>query len=230
MILADIDKCVGCRSCEVACAKKYAKEEPVPQEALLDEEPENGEHLILASRKMHVGISMGGTKPMPIQCRHCEDPTCLFACISGAIHRDPETGMVLIDQDKCVGCWTCLKMCSYFSILPDVRGMRVLKCDKCMEERPPACVRACPMKVLFLEEVEAIDEERCIGCGLCESLCLRGAITLEETDRGRKARIHHNKCRGCGICAASCPRDAIAMAHFTDERAKEAVHALLEAA
>jgi carbon-monoxide dehydrogenase iron sulfur subunit len=222
VILADIDKCVGCRSCEVACAKRYAKESP-------EEDVPISRDLILASRKMHVGISMGGTKPMPIQCRHCEDPTCLFACISGAIHRDAGTGMVLIDQDKCVGCWTCLKMCSFFSILPDVKGSRVLKCDKCMEEeRPPPCVKACPMEVLFIEEVEKIDEEKCFGCGLCESLCLRGALTLEETDRGRKARIDKDKCKGCGICAASCPRDAIVMMYFTDERAKDAIHKLVE--
>lgn len=220
MILADIDKCVGCRSCEVACAEKHASEGRG-----------SGEELILTARRMHVGIAMGGTKPMPIQCRHCEDPTCLFACISGAMHRDPETGMVLIDEERCVGCWTCLKMCSYFSIIPDVEGMRVLKCDKCMEEeRPPACVKACPNDVLIFEEVKELIEERCIGCGLCESLCLRGAITTEETEKGRKARIDMNRCKGCGICAASCPRDAIVMNYFTDEKAKESIHALLEVA
>jgi carbon-monoxide dehydrogenase iron sulfur subunit len=202
----------------VACAEKHA-----------EEGRGDGEELILTARRMHVGIAMGGTKPMPIQCRHCEDPACLFACISGAMHRDPETGMVLIDEDKCVGCWTCLKMCSFFSIIPDVEGLRILKCDKCMEkERPPACVKACPNDVLYIEEVGEILDDKCIGCGLCESLCLRGAIRIEETEEGRKSKVDQNRCKGCGICAASCPRDAIMMTHFTIEHARDVLADLME--
>lgn len=218
MILANIDKCVGCRSCEVACAEYHAK-----RRGVLNEEE------IFTSRRMHVGIAMGGTKPMPVQCRHCENPACLFACISGATYRDPKTGMVLVDYDKCVGCWTCLKMCSYFAIIPDLKNHKILKCDKCMEEEmPPACVKACPNDVLHIEQVDHIDEEKCIGCGLCESLCLRGAIKIVETEKGRKAQVEGSLCKGCGICAASCPRDAIIMYYYTDDKAKGDIRELLE--
>ncbi len=219
MILADIDKCVGCRSCEVACAEKHMEDRDVIDELAY-----------LHSRLMHVGISMGGTKPMPIQCRHCEDPTCIFACITGAMHRDPSTGMVLVDQDRCVGCWTCLKMCSFGTIMVDPERHRVLKCDKCFMERPPACVEACPNGVLIIEEVEMVDHDRCIGCGLCESLCLRNAITLRETEKGRRAEVNQNLCKGCGICASSCPRDAIKMRFFTDDKAFESIEQLMEVA
>ena len=216
MILADIDKCVGCRSCEVACAEKHLKEDLV------------GDLAYLYSRKMHIGISMGGTKPLPIQCRHCEDPTCIFACITGAMHRDTDTGMVLVDQDKCVGCWTCLKMCSFGTIMVDPVFHKVLKCDKCYMERPPACVEACPNDVLIVEEVESVDHDKCIGCGLCESLCLRNAIKLKETEKGMRAEINQDLCKGCGICASSCPRDAIKMRYFTDEKAYEVIYKLME--
>jgi len=221
MILAEIDKCVGCRACEVACAEKHLGDVDISKA---------GEEALLYARRMHVGIAMGGTKPMPIQCRHCEDPTCLFACITGAMHRDPNTGMVLVDEEKCVGCWTCLKMCSFGTIMVDPINHRVLKCDKCYMERPPACVEACPNDVLILEEVEFVDHEKCIGCGLCESLCLRNAIKLVDTDKGKKSEINQNLCKGCGICASSCPRDAIKMRYFTDEKAHEVIKKLLEVA
>jgi len=221
MILAEIDKCVGCRACEVACAEKHLGDVDISKA---------GEEALLYARRMHVGIAMGGTKPMPIQCRHCEDPTCLFACITGAMHRDPNTGMVLVDEEKCVGCWTCLKMCSFGTIMVDPINHRVLKCDKCYMERPPACVEACPNDVLIVEEVEFVDHEKCIGCGLCESLCLRNAIKLVDTDKGKKSEINQNLCKGCGICASSCPRDAIKMRYFTDEKAHEVIKKLLEVA
>ncbi|RKZ14964.1 hypothetical protein DRQ17_07030 [bacterium] len=221
MILAEIDKCVGCRSCEVACAEKHLGDVDLSKA---------GEEALLYARRMHVGIAMGGTKPMPIQCRHCEDPTCLFACITGAMHRDPNTGMVLVDEEKCVGCWTCLKMCSFGTIMVDPINHRVLKCDKCYMERPPACVEACPNDVLIVEEVEFVDHDKCIGCGLCESLCLRNAIKLVDTDKGKKSEINQNLCKGCGICASSCPRDAIKMRYFTDEKAHEVIKKLLEVA
>lgn len=221
MILAEIDKCVGCRSCEVACAEKHLKE--IKQGFSLEE-------LLLNTRQMHVGIAMGGTKPMPIQCRHCEDPTCLFACITGAMHRDPKTGMVLVDYEKCVGCWTCLKMCSFGTIMVDTINHRILKCDKCFMERPPACVPACPNNVLIVEEVETVNHDKCIGCGLCESLCLRGAIRLHDTEKGKRADVDQDLCKGCGICASSCPQDAITMRYFTDIKAQEIILKLLEVA
>jgi len=59
-----------------------------------------------------------------------------------------------------------------------------------------------------------VDEEQCIGCGLCEEICSYGAHYLEEGKSHTIAAL----CRGCGACAAECPRRAITMQHFTDEQ------------
>jgi len=59
-----------------------------------------------------------------------------------------------------------------------------------------------------------VDEEQCIGCGLCEEICAYGAHYLEEG----KSHTIPALCRGCGACAAECPRRAITMQHFTDEQ------------
>jgi len=62
-----------------------------------------------------------------------------------------------------------------------------------------------------------IDEEKCIGCGLCESLCAFKAIQMKVKDGVNKAEIIPASCKGCGLCAASCPQRAITVRHFTDD-------------
>jgi len=68
-----------------------------------------------------------------------------------------------------------------------------------------------------------VDEDLCIGCGLCEEICPYGAPKIEES----KSKIREILCRGCGSCAAECPRRAITMRHFGDHQILAQVKALL---
>jgi len=68
-----------------------------------------------------------------------------------------------------------------------------------------------------------VDEDKCIGCGLCEEICTYGAHYLEDAKSHTIAAL----CRGCGACAAECPRRAISMQHFTDEQVLAMVKAAL---
>jgi heterodisulfide reductase subunit A len=80
-----------------------------------------------------------------------------------------------------------------------------------------------------LEPIRAfVDEELCIGCGLCEKNCDYGAIEVKRTDEGMKAQVIEVACQGCGICAASCPERAITVRHFTDDQLLAQVTAALE--
>jgi heterodisulfide reductase subunit A-like polyferredoxin len=74
--------------------------------------------------------------------------------------------------------------------------------------------------------VSRVDEEKCIGCGLCESLCAFNAIRLKSTPSGNKAENIPASCKGCGLCAASCPQQAITMHHFTDDEMMAEINAL----
>ena len=68
-----------------------------------------------------------------------------------------------------------------------------------------------------------VDEDLCIGCGLCEEICPYGAPKIENG----KSKIREILCRGCGSCAAECPRRAITMRHFGDHQILAQVNALL---
>jgi heterodisulfide reductase subunit A len=63
-----------------------------------------------------------------------------------------------------------------------------------------------------------VDEDECTGCSLCELTCSFQAIRVEETEKGRKAKVIAASCKGCGACGAGCPQKAITMQHFTDEQ------------
>ncbi len=66
--------------------------------------------------------------------------------------------------------------------------------------------------------IPVVDEDECSGCSLCELTCPFKAIRIEETEKGRKAKVIAASCKGCGACGAGCPQKAIIMRHFTDEQ------------
>lgn len=98
-------------------------------------------------------------------CMHCTDPVCMIDCPTGAIHREPDSGSVVIDNQRCIGCATCAASCPYGNIrmepVRDADGsrhidadgsevLRATKCDLCVgQPGGPACKRACPHNALM---------------------------------------------------------------------------------
>ena len=132
----DMTRCAGCRACQVACKDK---------------------------NRLDVGTTFRYAKTYSVgkvpaveaysysaSCNHCEDPACLQVCPTGATYK-AEDGTVIIDQDLCIGDYSCTKACPY-GIPQETLENTANKCDGCYAIRQaggrPACVAGCPNRAL----------------------------------------------------------------------------------
>ena len=138
-----VDKCLGCKSCEVACAIAHS---------LTDELFKAIKEETLSLPRKRVLSSNGNN--YPVSCRHCKDPQCVDACMAYALTYDKEKGMVLHNEERCVGCWMCVMACPYGAVRPNIKTKIPLRCDKCKDKNEPACVKACPTgAIVWREEI-----------------------------------------------------------------------------
>ena len=92
-----------------------------------------------------------------LQCRHCDEPLCVYSCLSGALTKDPETGIVTVDTEKCIGCWTCVLACPVAAPKRDTARGKIIKCDLCKGKDMPYCVMNCPNEALVYGEAPVSD-------------------------------------------------------------------------
>lgn len=130
--------CMACRLCEVYCVVAHSKSQDILK-AFKREKPR-------PMPRLHVEEQ--GPMSFALGCRHCDEPLCVYSCLTGALARDPVTGIVAVDTDKCVGCWTCVIACPYGAISPDMNRKKASKCDLCFHLETPACVANCPNEAL----------------------------------------------------------------------------------
>lgn len=130
----DLDRCIDCRACLVACSV----ENRVPMN-----------HTRIWVHDLGVVGEFPNLRQtfVPYNCMHCENPPCVEVCVSGATYKDPENGLVLVDQEACIGCGFCVEACPYDArYLDESRGV-VDKCTGCIQRvdigQEPACVATC---------------------------------------------------------------------------------------
>ncbi len=68
------------------------------------------------------------------------------------MQKDTETGVVTVDTDRCVGCWTCVVACPNSAVIPDFNRGKSVKCDLCPHLEVPACVANCPNEALIYSD------------------------------------------------------------------------------
>ena len=142
------EACMACGLCQVNCVVAHSKSKDVIK-AFKSENPKP-----LARTR----VERRGALSFALSCRHCEEPICVFSCLTGAMQKDPQTGVVFADVEKCVGCWTCVMVCPFSAVVPDVDAKKVFKCDLCPDLETPACVDGCPNRALMVVEYD--DEGR----------------------------------------------------------------------
>lgn len=150
-VLVDTTRCIGCRTCEEACAEAHGL--PMPED--LDEDIEGV--VRTTSEKQWTVVNAFTVDDEDIyvkrQCMHCNEPACASACLVKAMYKT-DKGPIIWREDRCMGCRYCMISCpfdvpkfEYNSAVP-----RIQKCTMCWERQQkgeiPACVENCPEEAL----------------------------------------------------------------------------------
>ena len=138
------EACITCRLCEVACIVEHSKTKDILK-AFLEESPRPVSRIL---------VEENGPISFARNCRHCAEAPCLEACSNNALWKDEKTGIVYINEDRCMSCWMCLGICPYGAISQNIDNniQNAVKCDLCPERETPACVEMCPNAALFFED------------------------------------------------------------------------------
>ena len=172
----DMKNCIACHACAVACKVENNLPDGIWWARVLtdggaSQETPAGEFPNLTMRNIEVN------------CQHCDNPACVKACPVGATYKDPDTGAVRQDYDKCIGCRMCMSACPYTGVrsfnweeprypmdfalgdadAPKHQKHVVEKCIFCYQRlargETPACMDLCPARARHFGDLDDPDSE-----------------------------------------------------------------------
>jgi DMSO reductase iron-sulfur subunit len=145
--LVDVNRCIGCFSCAMACKNYNGIEGRIKWRQLY---PLSEKHFAYDERAYY-----------SLSCNHCANPVCVSACPTGAYRKRESDGVVIHDQTVCIGCTNCIRACPYGAPQYNEILKKAEKCSMCHERQDsglePACVQACPVKAITVEELTGLD-------------------------------------------------------------------------
>lgn len=144
--------CVDCQLCMDACVST-------------NHVPSYGYRTIILERTRQTGPSSKETIFTPVLCNQCNRPPCVRVCPTVATFKDKTTGIIMMDDKKCIGCKTCMAACPYNARYFDEEKRAVDKCNFCFDtrlskgEKDTACVAACPAGVRVFGDLSDAESE-----------------------------------------------------------------------
>lgn len=197
----DINRCTGCNSCSVACKV----ENNLPDDIWWNRILTVGGETIDSPKGTFPNLSM---QFLPINCQHCENPSCVKACPVGATYKRKEDGIVIQDYDKCIGCRYCMVACPYSGVRQfnwkepeyaiDVemgdstvtahQFNTVEKCTFCTHRLAdgllPACIETCPTRARTFGDIDDPNSD------VSKAIKGRSYFKLME-DKGTKPSVYY---------------------------------------
>ncbi len=175
-MVVDTKRCIGCHTCAMMCKQ----ENNIPNDIWWNR--------VLTEGGLEMDTPSGNYPDLQkeyytLSCQHCENPACVKVCPVGATYKDPETGVVRQDYDKCIGCRMCMAACPYTGVrsfnweepkyyldfavgdvdVPKHQKHVVEKCTLCWHRvakgLEPACIEVCPGRARFFGDFSDPESE-----------------------------------------------------------------------
>lgn len=133
IVYSDPEKCTGCKICELVCSGV--------KEGVFNP-------LLSRIRTVRLGTIVNTS----LACRYCDAPVCVRACPWKALTQEEDTGLIIVDEEKCTGCGWCIEVCEFGAIALPGDRKHVIICELC--EGEPKCIEFCPQEALTLSTAE----------------------------------------------------------------------------